>query len=120
MSDKMYNLKKLNEISQGDQEFVHEMIVTFIENVTVEISDIQLLKSTEEWVVIAEKAHKLASNFAYLGADSMHDLAADIEKRVINDNNLTEIAEKTEKLCHDGTILINQLKKDMMHEDIDL
>ena len=112
MNEKLYNLKKLNEISQGDQEFVRGMLITFVENVTADIISIQSLKIMEDWMAIAETAHKLASNFAYLGANSLQDLAADIEKKVINDNDLIGIADKTEKMCHDGLFLVNQLKKD--------
>jgi HPt (histidine-containing phosphotransfer) domain-containing protein len=65
----------------------------------------------EKWTEIAETAHKLASNFAYLGADKLQALAADIEKSVLCDNNLSGIAEKTEKMYHDGILLIGQLKE---------
>ena len=111
MDDRLYNLKKLEEIAQGDTGFIKEMVVTFVENVTTEIDSIQLLKSQEKWTDIAETAHKLASNFAYLGADRLQALAADIEKSVLNDNNLTNVADKTEKMCDDGILLIGQLKE---------
>ena len=108
----LYNLNKLDEIAQGDQGFILEMVGIFVENVSADIEHIQSLQSEGNWVAIAEKAHKLASNFAYLGADSLQVLAADIEKSVIHDHNLTGIADKTLKLCHEGTSLIDQVKKD--------
>jgi len=117
MDDKFYNLKKLDEIAQGDNDFVKTMVVTFVENVTAEIDSIQSFKSLEKWTDIAEAAHKLVSNFAYLGADRLQALAADIEKSVLNDHNLTNIAEKTEKMCNDGILLINQLKKNFQISD---
>jgi len=107
----LYNLEKLEEIAQGDESFIREMLVTFVENVTAEVDSIQSLKSSEKWTDIAETAHKLASNFAYLGADALRVLAADIEKSVLSDHNLTGVAEKTEKLCVGGIQLINQLKE---------
>jgi len=112
MDHKLYNLRKLDEIAQGDQGFIRDMLVTFVENVTAEIESIQSLKLVENWTSIAETAHKLASNFAYLGADRLHVLAADIEKSVIHDQNLTGVAEKTDNLCNDGVLLISQLMKD--------
>ena len=112
MDHKLYNLKKLVEIAQGDHDFIHEMLITFVENVTTDIEGMQLLKLEKKWTSIAETSHKLASSFAYLGADNLHALAGDIEKSVINDRNLTGVAEKTDKLCNDGILLINQLKKD--------
>ena len=112
MDYKLYNLKKLDEIAQGDQSFIQDMLVTFVENVTSDIEGIQSLKLVENWTAIAETAHKLASNFAYLGADRLHALAVDIEKSVIRDHNLTGITDKTDNLCNEGVLLISQLKKD--------
>ena len=112
MNHKLYNLKKINEIAHGDQEFVLDMLVTFVENVTIEIDRIQSFRPLENWTAIAETAHKLASNFAYLGAPKLHALAADIEKSVLSDGNLTGIAEKTEQMCGDGIMLVDQLKND--------
>ena len=111
MDHMLYNLKKLEEIAQGDDNFVRDMVITFVENVSADIDSIHLLTYMNKWTDIAETAHKLASNFAYLGADQLHALAADIEKSVLNDNNLTDVAEKTEKMCNDGTLLIRQLKE---------
>ena len=112
MVQKLYNLKKLDEIAQGNQGFIREMLVTFVENVTNDISGIHSLKSAENWTAIAETAHKLASNFAYLGANHLHALAINIERSVLNERNLNGIANKTEKLCDEGIMLVNQLEKD--------
>ena len=112
MVHKLYNLKKLDEIAQGNKDFVMEMLVTFVENVTTDICGIQSLKSAENWTAIAETAHKLASNFAYLGANHLHALAVNIEKSVLNDRNLEGIADKTDRLCDGGMMLLSQLEKD--------
>jgi len=112
MVHKSYSLKKLDEIAQGNQDFIRDMVFTFVENVTIDISSIRSLKAVENWSAIAETAHKLASNFAYLGASNLHALAVDIEKTVLLEKNLTGIADKTDKLCHGGVLLIGQLKKD--------
>ena len=118
MADKLYNLKKLKEIAQGNDGFIQEMVVTFVENVTNEIESIQKLKATENWMAIAEISHKLASNFAYLGSDMLHALAGDIEKSVINDHNFNNVAEKADRMCTEGRLLINELKKDFTITDI--
>ena len=112
MDCNLYNLKKLDDIAQGNKEFIKDMVVTFVENVTNDIECIQSFKSVENWTAIAETAHKLASNFAYLGATSLHTLAVDIEKKVLMEHNLTGIVEKTDKLCHEGILLVGELKKD--------
>ncbi len=115
---KLYNLKKLEEIAQGDEGFIREMVATFVENVTTEIESIQKLKAAESWTAIAEIAHKLASNFAYLGADNLHALAANIEKSVVADHDLSDVTTKAETLCQEGILLINSLKKDFEISDV--
>ena len=112
MAQKSYSLKKINEIGQGDQEFVNGMLVTFLENVTGSMEKIGRLRLDENWTAIAEIAHKLASNFAYLESKSLQALASDIEKSVLIENNLSGIADKTNKLFDGSILLVEQLKND--------
>jgi len=112
MGDKLYNLNKLDEIAQGDQIFIQEMLVTFVENVTIEVGNIQSFKSMENWTAIAEAAHKLASNFAYMGASGLQALASNIERSVLKDHDLTGIEDKTDQMCINGILLVEQLRND--------
>ena len=112
MMQKSYSLKKLNEIGQGDQEFINGMLVTFIENVTNATEKIKNLRLDKNWTDIAEIAHKLASNFAYLDSKSLQTIASDIEKSVLNDNDLTGIEEKTDKMYKNTILLIEELRND--------
>ena len=112
MEQKLYDLKKLHEITMEDEAFIQDMLIAFVENATTETEAIKTLKSAEDWHAIAEKAHKLASNFAYLNAVSLQKQASDIERSVINERNFTGIADKTDRLYHDAILLIEQLKQD--------
>jgi len=116
MTKKRYNLKRIKEIAGGDQNFVMDMLVTFVENVSNEVERTLSLRPSENWTVIAEVAHKLASNFAYLGAQSLHALAADIEKSILCDDNLIGIAEKVDQMCDESILLVNQIKNDFQIE----
>jgi HPt (histidine-containing phosphotransfer) domain-containing protein len=109
---KIYNLKKIEEISRGDTDFMRDIVITFVENVTREIEKIAALQVSEMWAGIAEISHKLASDYAYMGANALHCLASDIEKNVLYLKDLEGIREKTERLCADSVTLINKLKED--------
>ncbi|MDR1672807.1 MAG: Hpt domain-containing protein [Bacteroidales bacterium] len=111
MSDKMYDLSRIEEISPGNDKFVRELIDTFVKTVVSEVTNIERLKSTGNWKTIAEIAHKLVSNYAYLGAEDLKQTASDIEKSVSYDN-LDGISEKIDKLCSASTELIRRLKKE--------
>ena len=112
MVHRSYDFKKLHEIAHGDQDFVQDLMITFVENVSDDIEKIQSLRLLENWKAIAEIAHRLASRFAYLNIDSMQDLSTDIERSVLIHNNLTGIADKVDRLCNETILLLEQLKKD--------
>ena len=108
----MYDLKKLHEISMGNDAFVNQMLETFMENVTRDIEVVRTHRAAENWSAVAEKAHKLASNFAYLNALGLKKQASGIERDVVYEGNLTGIAEKTDRLSADTAMLLEQLKQD--------
>ncbi len=108
---KLYSLRRLQEISNADEEFVQDMVDTFIESVSVEVQNIQKLMINNEWDSIAGIIHKLSSNFAYLDAKELQDLSVRIEQRILNHCDLTELSETTKKLCSDSMALIEELKK---------
>ena len=112
MEQKPYNLTKLEDIAQGDEDFVHEMLVTFVENVTEDVEKVQSLRLSENWKTIAEIAHRLASRFAYLSITSLQTLSIDIETSVLKDNNLGGISEKTDRLCREAIDVVGLLKID--------
>ena len=109
--NKLYSLEKLKEIAQGDDAFVREMAITFIDNVSVEITNIQKLIDEGEWKTIGGIVHRLAPNYAYMGAETLYKLAADIEKKIKDDYNLTETTTITRQMCADSLVLIDELKK---------
>jgi len=109
--NKLYSLKKLEEIAQGDNAFVQDMVSAFIDTVSVEVTNIQELMGKGEWKDIGGIAHKLVTNYAYMDAVALFALAVDIEKKAKNGCDLTEITATTGQLCADSLILINELKK---------
>ena len=109
--NKLYSLDKLKEIAQGDDAFVQEMVTTFIDSVSAEVDNIQKLMTVGEWKTIGRIAHKLAPNYAYMDAESLYALTADIEVKIKNGYDLTEITAMTHRMCADSLVLIDELKK---------
>jgi len=108
---KLYSLNKLNEIAHGDDAFVQEMVSTFIDSVSEEVANIQRLIDAGEWKTISAIVHKLAPSYAYMDAESLYALVADIENKIQNKHDLAEITTMTRQMCADSLILIDELKK---------
>ena len=58
MEHKLYDLSKLQEMAQDDQDFVNDMIVLFVENVTDDITKIYSLRPFEEWKTETVPVHR--------------------------------------------------------------
>lgn len=113
MDNKLYSFEKLNEIAQGDDAFVQELVITFIDTVSEETGNIQKLMEVGDWKAIGGIAHKLASNYAYMNAESLYTLAANIEKGIKKNCDLTEITAMTRQMCTDSLVLIDELRKNI-------
>lgn len=109
--DKLYSFDKLNEIAGGDEAFVKELVVTFIDSVSSEVENMQRFMQTGDWKAIGAIVHKLTPNYAYMDSQALFELAASIEKEIKSDGNLNEITVKTNRMCADSLVLINELKK---------
>lgn len=81
MEQKKYSLEYLDSISNGDQEFVIDMIRTFVMNVPEELNKIQKFIEAENWIKAGEEAHKFASNLLFLNMESLKSIAVEIEEK---------------------------------------
>ncbi|MDR2888010.1 MAG: Hpt domain-containing protein [Bacteroidales bacterium] len=109
--DKLYSLNILKEIAGGDDAFVKDMVVTFIDSVSAETENMQRLMEIGEWKAIGAIAHKLAPNYAYMDSQALFELAASVEKEIKAGGNLNEIAAMTNRMCAGSLVLIDELRK---------
>ena len=122
MNGKLYSFDKLKEIAQDDDAFVQEMITTFIDTVSEEVTNIERLMDTDEWKAIGGIAHKLASNYAYMDSESLYALSANIEIKIKSGCDFIEIAAMARQMCADSLLLIAELRKinNDKNESVDL
>lgn len=109
---KHYNLDYLNSISGGDQEFVMDMIQTFITDAPAEISKIQKHLESGDFSKVGEEAHRFASSLLFLGLDNLKKIAVEIEELGINNTDTGKIAGLLEELNHGCRKIILDLKQD--------
>jgi len=111
LENKLYSLEKLKEIAQGDEAFIQDMIITFVDSVSEEVNNIQRLMEAGEWEAVGRIAHKLIPNYAYMDSEALFALSADIENKIQNNGDLTEIMAMTRQMCADSLVIIDELKK---------
>lgn len=112
MDSKLYKLDYLNSISGGDQEFVIDMIRTFITNVPVELNKIQKFIDVKDWKKAGGDSHKFASNLTFLEMENLKILAIAIEDKgtgLVDTESIPSLFQELKKGCNQ---VIEELKTD--------
>lgn len=112
MAEKKYNLDYLNSISGGDQDFIKDMLETFVTNVPLELKKIKDLVNAQNWHKAGEDAHKFASSLLFLGLHNLRAIAIQIEEYGIGKVNIDQIPRLLIQLEDGCNQLIIELKQD--------
>ena len=78
------NLHNLYHISAGDEQFVKQMIITFVNTTQKGLKEMQEAAVSVKWESVADLAHKLLSPCRHIGAADLYNLLSTVEKRIRN------------------------------------
>ncbi len=79
-SEIMINLTNLEELGNGDEEFIKQMVVIFLEDVPKYVEEMESLIQEENWEDAGKMAHKMKSSVKVLGADELVEELIKVEK----------------------------------------
>jgi signal transduction histidine kinase/CheY-like chemotaxis protein/HPt (histidine-containing phosphotransfer) domain-containing protein len=91
------NLHNLYHISGGDEEFVKQMLSSFINTTEKGLKELQDAVTSQQWDTVADLAHKILSPCRHVGAMDLYDLLSKIEKSIRNNNNTESVEFLTGK-----------------------
>jgi HPt (histidine-containing phosphotransfer) domain-containing protein len=74
------NLHNLYHISAGDEKFVKQMLVSFIESTNNGLSDLQEAVISSHWESASDLAHKMLPPCRHIGASELCNLLKKIEE----------------------------------------
>ena len=109
---KITDLSYLNDIAMGDKALITDMIELFLEGVPVSVEHLKSLIESKEWKRVAEIAHKLKPNLAYMGLNSAKDMLEQLEedaRKNENTENLFHQASQIEKICNQAYVELNEM-----------
>lgn len=112
MDMKRYNLNYLKEISGGDEEFILDMIQTFVANSPSDLSTIKSLAQDGEWNLVGEHAHRFAPGLQFLGLVYLRPVINQLEDYSFGQKNLELIPALINKLETECNKVSEELKKD--------
>lgn len=108
----IYSLDKLNEMADGDNDFVLSVITVFLEEVPQDLEDLEKAIDQGDYENVYMLAHKIKPNVDILGMEQTRAIALEIETLGKDEKNKDLIEEKFPTLKKDIHQVIGELRKD--------
>ncbi len=75
----MLNLENLNQVVDGDEALLEELLSTFFQSTREDILNLKTAVNNRQNVLIVSFAHRIKGGAAIVGADQLASLAGDLE-----------------------------------------
>lgn len=85
------DLRYLRENVSSDEEFIHQLLVVFIESTSEDLVPLKAAIETEDLEKIKRSAHKIKSSFRSLGMEQMTNLFQSLEDLARENHPMEEI-----------------------------
>lgn len=108
----IYNLDKINEMAEGDEDFIISVISVFLEEVPEDLESLEQAIGKKDYENIYKLAHKIKPNVDIMGMEQTRARALEIETLGKTTGNFSEIEEKFPLLKKDVLQVVSELKKD--------
>lgn len=108
----IYNLDKINEMADGDEDFINSVISVFLDEVPEDLKHLEQALEQKNHEQVYKLAHKIKPNVDLLGMDQTRERALQIETLGKNEANMSEIQQIFPTLKKDINQVVAELKKD--------
>lgn len=105
------DLSYLNDIADGNAEFIIDMIDIFIEQTPVYFEQLATAIKEKDWTATAAVAHKIKPTLAFIGVEAARQRMAEIERKARDLDHPEEIEEQFNYLNNVFDGLYDDLRK---------
>lgn len=102
------DLSSLKELSNGDANFVNDMVQTFLQTTENGLKEMTLYEQEDDYFMVGEIAHKIASPCKHLGAEKLYNLLKRMEDIGRNDKK-----EDLKPLINNAKEAFEEIKKEL-------
>ncbi len=113
MSNKLkhINLEYLNEISDGNTDFIIDLIDLFFMQIPEYQISLSALHDKKDWINLGKLAHKAKSAILMVGMKELADDLKKLEENAKEGININEYHEIIVKFVRDSNLAIEELKE---------
>ena len=108
----IYNLDKINEMAEGDEDFINSVISVFLEEVPQDLEDLEKALNEQNHEQVYKLAHKIKPNVDLLGMEQTRAAALQMETLGKEQASISEIQQIFPVLKKDIHQVVAELKND--------
>ncbi|GAB5475301.1 MAG: hypothetical protein Mars2KO_34000 [Maribacter sp.] len=108
----IYSLDKINEMADGDEDFINSVISVFLDEVPQDLNGLEEALASENYQQVYQLAHKIKPNVDLLGMEQTRAVALEMETLGKSEANMEEIKGIFPSLKKDIEQVVSELKKD--------
>ncbi len=112
MTEKIYDLNQLEQLSGGSEEFIKSMIDTFIEHTPEQVDKLKESYNNNDLKSMGAIAHKIKPSLDLMGIKEVYDDIRKIELYGKNEEDNEELSTLIEKVYTVCNTAFQQLKAD--------
>jgi len=104
------DMKNLYHLSGGDEKFVKQMLISFIETTGKGLNDLKEAASKQQWGIAADAAHKIQPPCRHIDAMDLYNLLNKIERTIRNNENPDSVEAMAESAIAEFGIVSRLIK----------
>ncbi len=108
----IYSLDKLNEMAEGDEDFINSVIAVFLDEVPADLEMLEQAIEKKDYSNVYQLAHKIKPNVDLLGMEQTRANALEIETLGKKEGSGEAIEKLFPLLKNDIHQVVSELKKD--------
>lgn len=101
----------LKTVSNNNEEFIREIIDTFIDTIPEHLHQIKTCLLINDWEEVARVVHKIKSSLSLLGFQDVKNLAIEIENSIKDESQAAQFTEMVNSFIDSLQFEINHLKE---------
>lgn len=104
-----YNLDYLREVSGNNQEFIQEMVQTFVTTLPQILDDMDQATKAKDWDRLSRLAHQIKPTFTLMGLQDLHKKVLQIESNSKARTNIDDIPDWVKVFIKQCNVAIAEL-----------
>jgi CheY-like chemotaxis protein len=108
-----YDLSYLRSISNDNEDFIKEMMQTFIQTIPGILQEMKTCLVEKNWERLSKLAHQIKPSFTLMGIHDLHTTILFIEENGKNKTNVAALPKTTQEFIYSCNALIADFSKEL-------